>query len=102
MPHLLANVIGTAAALCSMSSFVPQIVKIMREHDASGVSLRMYAVTVTGFVGWIVYGVMIASWPVAASNSICLLLSGIILVLKWRLSGHEETSSSRQPARGRA
>ena len=101
MPHLLANVIGTAAALCSMASFVPQISKIVREHDASGVSLNMYTVTVTGFACWITYGVMIASWPVAVSNSICLVLSGVILVLKWRLS-HREASSSSPPARGPA
>lgn len=101
MPHLLANAVGTVAALCSMASFVPQIAKIVRERDASTVSLKMYVVTVTGFACWIAYGVMIASWPVAASNSICLLLSGVILILKWRLSGRDETSSS-QPARGRA
>jgi MtN3 and saliva related transmembrane protein len=101
MPHLLVNVIGTVAALCSMASFVPQIAKIVRERDASTVSLKMYVVTVTGFACWIAYGLMIASWPVAASNSICLLLSAAILILKWRLSGRDETSSSRQ-ARGRA
>lgn len=82
--NLLANMIGTGAALCSMGSFVPQIVKIIRERDASAVSLRMYAVTVTGFALWIAYGVMIASWPVAGSNAVCLALSATILMLKWR------------------
>lgn len=86
---LIPNVVGTAAALCSMTSFVPQIVKILREHDASSVSLRMYAVTVTGFSLWIGYGLMTASWPVVASNSVCLILSGVILALKWRLAGRE-------------
>ncbi len=80
----LANLIGTLAALCSMASFVPQIVKIARERDASSVSLRMYVVTVTGFSLWIAYGVLSRSWPVAASNGICLLLSAVILALKWR------------------
>ena len=61
-----ANVVGVAAAACSMISFVPQILKILREHDASSVSVRMYLVTVTGFACWIVYGVLIGSWPVAA------------------------------------
>jgi MtN3 and saliva related transmembrane protein len=79
-----ANVLGTGAALCSMASFVPQIVKIRRERDASSVSLRMYAVTVTGFSLWIAYGVMIASWPVIGANSVCLGLSATILILKWR------------------
>jgi MtN3 and saliva related transmembrane protein len=81
---ILATVVGVGAALCSMASFVPQILKIMRERDASSASLRMYAVTVTGFGLWIAYGVMIGSWPVAGSNIVCLLLSGAILVLKWR------------------
>jgi len=84
LSHLIADVVGSGAALCSMSSFAPQIAKIWRERDASSVSLRMYLVTVTGFSLWIAYGVLIESWPVAASNSICLLMSGAVLALKWR------------------
>ena len=80
----LADIIGTLAALCSMASFVPQIVKIWRERDAEQVSLRMYVVTVTGFSLWTAYGLMTGSWPVAASNTVCLVLSGVILTMKWR------------------
>jgi MtN3 and saliva related transmembrane protein len=69
-----------------MTSFVPQITKIWRERDATSVSLRMYAVTVTGFTLWIAYGAMIKSLPVVGANSVCLLLSGTILALKWRFS----------------
>ena len=86
MPHLAINVVGTLAALCSMVSFVPQIVKIWRDRDASEVSLRMYLITVTGFCLWTAYGVLIGSWPVTVSNVICLLMSGAILALKWRFS----------------
>ncbi|WP_340645208.1 SemiSWEET transporter [Phenylobacterium sp.] len=78
------DIVGTLAALCSMASFTPQIVKIWREKNAASVSLRMYVVTVTGFMLWITYGVLIESWPVAASNTVCLVLSGAILGLKWR------------------
>jgi MtN3 and saliva related transmembrane protein len=84
---LLPNTVGVAAALCSMSSFAPQIAKIWRERDASSVSLRMYLVTVTGFTLWIAYGALIASWPVVGSNAVCLVMSGAILALKWRFSG---------------
>lgn len=83
---LLANAVGTGAALCSMTSFAPQIVKIWRERDASSVSLRMYVVTVTGFALWIAYGVLLRSWPIIGSNIVCLLMSGAILALKWRFS----------------
>lgn len=85
----LANLVGVAAALCSMTSFAPQLLKIWRERDASSVSLRMYIVTVTGFSLWIAYGVLIKSWPVIGSNAVCLLLSAAILVLKWRFSKNE-------------
>ncbi|MCX7586266.1 SemiSWEET family sugar transporter [Phenylobacterium sp. 58.2.17] len=80
----LADMVGTAAALCSMASFTPQIVKIWRERDASSISLRMYVVTVSGFALWIAYGALTGSWPVIAANSVCLLLSAVILALKWR------------------
>ena len=81
------DLVGTAAAICSMSSFLPQIIKIWRERDASSVSWRMYVVTVTGFVLWSAYGLLTDSWPVTASNLICLSLAAVILVLKWRFRG---------------
>jgi MtN3 and saliva related transmembrane protein len=83
---LVADIVGSSAALCSMTSFGPQIVKIWKERDASSVSLRMYLVTVTGFVLWTTYGVLIGSWPVIASNIVCLAMSGAVLALKWRFS----------------
>lgn len=86
MASLIANTVGVAAAICSMSSFAPQIAKIWRERDASSVSLRMYLVTVTGFALWTAYGVSIDSWPVAISNIVCLAMSGAVLALKWRFS----------------
>lgn len=82
VPALWINAVGTIAALCSMTSFTPQIVKIWREKDASSVSMRMFLLTVTGFVLWTTYGVLLGSWPVAVSNAVCLALSGVILGLK--------------------
>jgi MtN3 and saliva related transmembrane protein len=80
----VAVAVGTAAALLSITSFAPQIVKIWREKDASSVSLRTYVVTVAGFCCWIVYGVLIQAWPVIASNLACLAMSGAVLILRWR------------------
>ena len=82
----VVSAVGTAAALLSITSFAPQIVKIWREKDASSVSLRTYLVTVAGFSCWIAYGVLIGAWPVIASNTACLLMSGAVLALKWRFS----------------
>ena len=85
-PTPIAELIGSAAAVCSMASFTPQLVKIWRERDASAVSLRMYAIAVTGFSLWTLYGVMIGKWPVIGANATCLALSAAILGLKWRFA----------------
>ncbi|WP_269714459.1 SemiSWEET family sugar transporter [Caulobacter sp. NIBR2454] len=82
----LPTLIGTLAAICSMTSFAPQILKIWKERDASSVSLRMYAVTVTGFILWTTYGIMLESWPLVFSNAVCVLMSGTVLAMKWRFS----------------
>ena len=84
MSSLLINVIGTGAALCTITSFVPQIIKIIRERDASSVSLRMYALTVSAFSLWTIYGVMLSAWPLVAANSVSLALAATALVCKWR------------------
>lgn len=80
----IAPVVGTTAALLSITSFAPQILKIWKEKDASSVSLRTYIATVTGFACWVTYGLLIHAWPVVASNIACLLMSGGVLIMKWR------------------
>ena len=86
----LVDVVGLTAALCSMASFTPQLIKIWKERDASSVSLRMYAITVTGFALWITYGVLLKSWPVMIANTVCLIESAAILTLKWRFERSSE------------
>jgi MtN3 and saliva related transmembrane protein len=93
VPFEIADIVGTAAGLCSMTSFTPQLVKIWKEKDASSISLRMYVVTVTGFSLWIVYGVLVTSFPVLLTNSVCLALSGAILALKWRFERRAEAQA---------
>ena len=53
MEHRLPTVLGSIAGLLSTSSFVPQVMKAIREGDTAAISKRMYMVTVTAFVLWI-------------------------------------------------
>ena len=82
MSDLLINAVGTLAGLCGIIGFTPQIAKILKDKDASSVSLKMYAVTTTGFVLWVTYGLMQGSWPIIVSNAAMLVLAATILVLK--------------------
>ena len=92
--ELLTNAIGTAAALFSITSFVWQIRKIVQTKDASSVSLKTYAFTVTCFVLWTIYGFRIESWPIIGANATALLMSGTVLVLKWRYRDQEAGQSA--------
>jgi MtN3 and saliva related transmembrane protein len=78
----LITIIGSLAAICSTTSFVPQAWKIIRTRDTSSLSARMYAVTVTGFSLWLAYGVMLGAWPLIVTNAICLALSAFILMMR--------------------
>jgi MtN3 and saliva related transmembrane protein len=74
--------IGAAAALASMVSFTPQAWRIIRTADTHAISTGMYVITVTGFALWTAYGLRLGQWPLVVSNTICLLLSGLILTMK--------------------
>ena len=78
----LIDLVGTAAALCSTGSFVPQVVKLMRERTAEAVSLRMYLLTVAAFALWSGYGAMLRSAPLVISNGANLVLCSLILALR--------------------
>jgi len=80
----MAGIIGTIAGLCTVTSFMPQLIKAWRLNDTEAISKKMYIVTVTGFSLWIAYGLLIDSLPILIFNAISLVLSGAILVLKLR------------------
>ena len=84
MSDVIANVFGTAAEVCSITSFAPQMIKIWKERDASSVSLKTYSLTVTCFVLWVVYGVLTEAWPVTFANSAALVMASGVLIMKWR------------------
>ncbi|RZJ00152.1 MAG: hypothetical protein EON90_08560 [Brevundimonas sp.] len=80
----MANIVGTGAALCSIASFAPQMIKIWKERDASSVSLKTYSLTVVGFILWTTYGVLSGAWPIIVANACALGMSAVVLALKWR------------------
>jgi MtN3 and saliva related transmembrane protein len=88
-PDWVVNAIGLIAGLCSMTSFIPQIVKILRERSAAAVSLHMYAVTIVGFICWTTFGALTHSWPVTLANAVCLVLVVTIFMLRLRFGGEE-------------
>ena len=78
-------IIGSIAAVLTTVSFVPQVVKVVRERQTAGISLAMYGLFTAGVGLWMIYGLLIHSPPVYAANGITLALASIVLVMKIRL-----------------
>ena len=76
--------IGTVAAVLTTASFVPQAWHSFKTRDVSGVSLGMYSVFTLGVALWLLYGVLLQSWPLMIANSITLVLAAAILGMKLR------------------
>ena len=80
----IADWIGSAAAVLTTASFVPQVVHTLRTKDVSGISLSMYGVFVVGVALWLVYGLLLDAWPIVIANAITVSLATCILAMKLR------------------
>ena len=84
MTTMWIDAIGTEAAVLTTASFVPQAWHSFKTRDVSGVSLGMYSVFTLGVALWLLYGVLLQSWPLMIANSITLVLAAAILGMKLR------------------
>ena len=76
------NLVGYPAAFLTAIAFVPQAWKSWRTRDLSGISLPMYALFTLGVALWLVYGVLISSFPIILANAATFLLASMVLWLK--------------------
>jgi MtN3 and saliva related transmembrane protein len=76
--------VGYVAAALTTFSFLPQAVRTIRTKETHGISLWMYLMFNVGIAFWLVYGLVLMSWPMILANIVTLALSGTILALKIR------------------
>lgn len=88
--------LGYAAACLTTASFVPQALLTLRTRNVTGISLGMYASFTAGIALWLIYGVMLGSWPIIVANTLTLGLAATILAVKvWEERGNRGAGSSR-------
>lgn len=80
----LLELTGYAAAFLTTCSFVPQAWLTFRTRNVQGISLGMYCAFTLGVALWLLYGLMLAAWPIVLANGITLALAGGILLMKIR------------------
>ena len=78
------TLVGISAALLTMSSFIPQIVRAVRTRSMADVSLYLMPLFIAGFSLWVVYGFMHNDPIIIGSNVTGIVFNVTLLVLKGR------------------
>jgi MtN3 and saliva related transmembrane protein len=83
------QVIGIASGVLTSSSLVPQLIKIIKEKKAEGVSLGMFIVLLIGVGGWIWYGIEKKDIPIMVTNSFSFIINTLILIFSLKYKKKE-------------
>lgn len=82
--HFSVEIIGSVAAFITTFCWLPQILKILREKKAGDISLLTTGALATGIFLWLLYGLLIGSWPLIMANMVSFLFIATIVGLKLR------------------
>lgn len=78
----LLEILALIAGTMGVSSFVPQLVKCLKTKETKDLSLPMYFVISMSLFLWIIYGIITHQLALTLTNSVALLLTVAILLLK--------------------
>ncbi|MBS7697798.1 MULTISPECIES: SemiSWEET transporter [unclassified Chelatococcus] len=81
---LLIESLGALAAALTTLCWLPQAIRIVRTRDTRALSLFTQVAFASGVFLWLVYGLLVGSWPLIAANLVTLLLMLIIISMKLR------------------
>ena len=104
MDPAIIELVGSLAASLTTAAFFPQAIKTIRTGETGGLSVSMYLLLVSGVSMWLVYGLLLGSWPLILANGIVLLPQIAILTLLLRRDQRRpapgsHASSTHPPAR---
>ena len=80
----IITILGFAAGTLTTVAFLAQVLRTVKHRSTKDISLGMYLMLCSGIALWLIYGILIHSWPVIIANAVTLALSGWVLVLKIR------------------
>ena len=81
MNSVQIEIVGLIAASFTTLAFVPQVFKIWKNRNISGVSISMYVIILIGISMWLLYGFLIKSLAVIVANIVTGLLQLFIVTL---------------------
>lgn len=80
----ILDILGLVATSFTTSAFVPQVWRTWKTRDVSGISLPTYVIITIGLALWLVYGLLKNDLPLIVANSLMVILTGAITLMKLR------------------
>lgn len=87
------DILGLVAGCITSIVFLPQVIKTWKSKSASDVSLLMFCFATLSVIMWLVYGIILKNIPIIFTNSTVLVLSLIMLYLKFKFKNNAESYS---------
>ena len=82
-----SEIVGIIAGALSCTTFLPQVIKTWKSKSTKDVSLTMFIIASIGTALWLVYGILIHSFSIIATNIVVLFFSLTMLGLFFRNRG---------------
>jgi MtN3 and saliva related transmembrane protein len=81
---MTTTILGILAGTFCTVSFVPQVLKIYKTKNVSDLSIITFSMFSLGVALWMAYGIVLNDYAIIIANGITLLLSLVILCMKFK------------------
>jgi MtN3 and saliva related transmembrane protein len=78
------KILGYVAGTVSTLVFIPQVIKTWKTKSTKDISLLMFLFATLSVILWLAYGILIKDGSIIYTNSTILILSCIMLYLKFK------------------
>ena len=76
------ELLGLAAAACTTTAFLPQVIRAWKTRSTHDISLGMYIIFSTGLVLWFIYGILLPSSAIILANAVTFLLASTVIYMR--------------------
>jgi len=80
--NIFTNILGFTAGIVMVITMIPQVLKSYRTKSVKDLSFLMLFLYISSAVLWLIYGLLIKSYPVVIMDAITICIGSTQIVLK--------------------
>lgn len=79
---MITNIVGFAAGILTSINLLPQIIQSIKTKKVDDISLWMFLIYDIGLLLWVIYGIIIQSFPIIIMDGFAFLTSMFMTYIK--------------------